>query len=289
MINKPKFRNQIFRRAKIIIPALIIFVFMTSQVFAHTLFIQSTRYKVSVGKKSPLFFGYGHHIPVDDGVRSEKLKNIIIHSPKGESREISIRQGTSLHSYMVNYNEPGTWMLTSETNPGYYSVYTDKNGKEVHAIKPMNEIKDRAVEIHTGLYSKQYTKTYVVCKTPSATPPARAGLALELVPTNEIFSLKPGDNLDLEVYFNGKPFEGEGTWDASYSGFSTAAEDMFHPKTPVKGSKISIPIPNSGRWFIRYFVKVPAPEAQKEKYRQMKLSSTLVFQINNERRTPKAK
>jgi len=275
-------------KGKILI-VLLFFLFTTSLASAHSLFIQSSRYKVSVGKASPLFFSYGHHLPVDDGVRSKKLKNIIIHSPKGESQKIKIRNETGLHSYMVKYNIPGTWMLTAETNPGYYSVYTDKNGKEVHAIKPMNKIKDRAVEIHTGLYSKQYTKTYVICKTPSASPPARAGLALELVPTSEIFSLKPGDNLDLKVYFNGKPFNGEGTWDASYNGFSTEAEDMFHPQTPVKGSNISIPIPNSGKWYIRYFVKVPAPEAQKEKYRQMKLTSTLVFQVDNERRIPRAK
>ena len=34
---------------------------------AHSLYIQSSRYHVSEGKSSPLFFCYGHHIPVDDG------------------------------------------------------------------------------------------------------------------------------------------------------------------------------------------------------------------------------
>lgn len=272
---------------KSIVMALLIFTFTASAGFAHSLFIQSSRYKVSQGKASPMFFCYGHHFPVDDGVRSKKLKNIKVYSPTGEVRDIGIRDETCLHSYMINYDTPGTWMLTAETNPGYYTVYTDKKGRERHTIKPMSKIRDKAEKIHTSLYSKQYTKTYVVCNTPSAAPPQQAGLALELMPANNIFSLKPGDNLELNIYHNGKLFTGQGTWDATYNGFSTVAEDMFHPKTRVNGSRITIPIPNPGRWFIRYFVKVPAPKEEKEIYKQIKLTATLVFQIGNERKTPK--
>ena len=267
-----------------ILTALLLFAFTAPACFAHSLFIQSSRYKVNEGKASPMFFCYGHHIPVDDGVRSKKLKSIKVYSPKGDVREIGIRDETCLHSYMINYDTPGTWMLTAETNPGYYTVYTDKKGRERHTIKPMNKIRDKAAKIHISLYSKQYTKTYVVCDTPSATSPQKAGLALELIPANDIFSLKPGENLELNVYQNGKLFTGQGTWDATYNGFSTIAENMFHPKTQVNGSRITIPIPNPGRWFIRYFVKVPAPEEERQTYKQMKLTATLVFQVDNERK-----
>jgi uncharacterized GH25 family protein len=267
--------------AKGVVLAFLILLLTLGQSFAHSLFIQSSRYKVSDGKRSPFFFGYGHCIPVDDGVRSKKLNNIRIYSPKGEVKNVEIRDETCLHSYMVNYDTPGTWMLAAQTNPGYYTVYTDKKGKERHAIKSIDKIRDKAASIEKSFYSKQYTKTYVVCGAPSATPPQKAGFVLELMPKNDMFSLKPGQTLELIVLHNGKPFEGQGSWDATYNGFSTESEDYFFPKTRVSGSKISIPIPNPGRWYIRYSVKIPAPEVEKDKYKEMKLTATLVFQINN--------
>ncbi len=49
-------------------------------------------------------------------------------------------------------------------------------------------------------------------------------------------------------------------------GFSTQAEDNFYPQTQVTGSRLSILLSNPGRWFIRYFIKVGAPEQDKDKY-----------------------
>ena len=261
---------------------LIIFiVIITSAVTcqAHSLFIQSSRYQVSKGKACPLFFCYGHHIPTDDGVRAKKLKHIKVFSPEGTATDVQIRNETGLHSYMVSYDTPGTWMLVAETNPGFYTVYTDKKGRERHTIKPMAKIRDKALEIHTSLYSKQFTKTYVACKAPSEMPLPRSGSMLELLPQRSPFSLKPGDSLAVTVLRDGKPWEGDGTWDATYGGYSTQAEDFFHPRQKIKGSEFNVPLPNSGRWFIRYFIKTPAPASEQENYRQLKLTATLVVQV----------
>lgn len=251
---------------------------------AHSLFIQSTRYHVHTGKASPLFFCYGHHIPVDDGVRGAKLKSVRVHTPGGEIRDISIRNETCLQSYMVDYELPGTYVLTAETNPGYYTVYTDLKGRERHTIKPKSAIIDGARSVSKSLYSSQYAKTYVVCETPSATFPANVGLPLELVPAKDISTLRPGENLELFIYYHGKPYHGQGSWDATYNGFSTQAEDMFYPRSSVSGEKLSIPILLPGRWFVRYFVKTDAKGAEKEQFTHMKHTATLTFEIPNERK-----
>ena len=254
---------------------------------AHTLFLQSSRFSVHEGKASPLFFCYGHHTPVSDGIRGKKLNNITVTNPEGISRQVPIRNETGLHSYMVSYDIPGTWMLTAETNPGFYTVYIDLKGIERHAIKPMSKVRDKAKEIITSLYSKQYAKTYVACDSPSKKEFQQAGLDLELVPLNDLFSLKPGDTLELEVFHNGKPYNGEGTWDATYNGFSTQAEDFFYARTKVRANRFSIPIPEPGRWFVRYFIKIDAPESEMENYRQLKQTATLTFQIDNKRQRAK--
>jgi uncharacterized GH25 family protein len=259
---------------------------MPAVCYGHSLFIQSSRYHVSEGKQSPLFFCYGHRFPVDDGVRAKKLKSVRVYTPGGEVREIVIRDETSLHSYMVNYDAPGTYVLAAETNPGYYTMYIDRKGRKRHTIKPKSSVIDRAKEIITSLYSKQYTKTYVVCDEPSASFPSRIGLPLELVPTKDISTLKPGETLELKVYFNGKPYTGQGTWDATYNGFSTQAEDNFFPRTAVSGDTIRLTVPHPGRWYFRYSIKIDAAGKDLEQYTQMKHTATLVFEIPNERKAP---
>ncbi len=256
-----------------------------ADVCGHSLFIQSSRYQVHEGKASPLFFCYGHHFPVDDGVRANKLKSVRVHRPSGDIREVAVRNETCLHSYMITYDEPGSYVLAAETNPGYYTVYTDKKGRERHVIKPKSEIMEQARKVTLSLYSKQYTKSYVTCERPSSAFPGRIGQWLELVPVSDISRLKAGGELVLKVYFRGSPYTGPGTWDATYNGFSTEAEDNFYSKTEVSGDTLRIPIPRPGRWFVRYYIKTDAAGADREKYNQEKQTATLVFQIPNK---PKA-
>lgn len=258
---------------------------LSSSALAHSIYIQSSRYFVTEGKSSPLFFCYGHHIPVDDGIRSKKLKYIKIFEPTGDVKQLQIRDETCLHSYMVSYDHPGTYVLAAETNPGYYTVYIDKKGRERHTIKPKNAIMDKAQSIKKSLYSTQHTKTYIVCKEPSQNFPYKIGQKLELVPTRDISTIKPGENLELEVYYNGKKYEGKGTWDATYNGFSTESEDLFYQATEVTGGNIVMPVTRPGRWFVRYYFKTEATGEDKEKYTQMKYTATLVFQVPNEKKT----
>ena len=275
------------RRICLLVPALICLT--AASAFSHTLYIQSSRYMAHEGKSIPFFFCYGHFVPVADGVRGKKLNKVQVIAPNGQAQTVEIMDGKGLHSHMVEYNIPGIWGLTAETTPGYYTFYKDKKGKERHAIKSIAKIKNRLGEVIKSYYSKQYAKTYVKCDTPTGPFPANLGLPLELVPVQNVFELKPGSTLELDVYLDGKPYTGQGTWDATYMGFSTQAEDNFYPHTPVEGSRVSIALPNSGRWFIRYFIKKDAPEQDKDKYLQMKLTASLTLQIDNERKTPEPK
>ncbi len=255
-------------------------VLMTAQTaLAHSLFIQSTRYTVHNGKKAPLYFGWGHHIPLDDGIQGKKLKYIKVLPPDGQVRDLEIREGRGLHSHSIEYDQEGTWMHCAETNPGYYTIYLDKKGKEHHAIKPLSRLKNRAGKILLSVYTTQFTKTYVACKAPSKGPLPRSNQYLELVAADNLFDLKPGDTIDFQVYLDGKPYGGEGSWDASYGGYSTLSEDMFHPKTVSRDGTFSLTLPNAGEWYVRYHIKIPAPEADREKYHQLKLSTSTVFLV----------
>lgn len=255
---------------------------------AHSLYVQSGRHRVSPGKKTPLFFCYGHHFPVDDGVRSAKLAFIKVFKPSGDIQDFSPRKDTCLQSRMVEYDSQGTYVLAAETNPGFYTKWVDKKGRDRSTIKPMSAVKDKAQKILKALYSKQYAKSYVRCGKPTGVFQGSVGLPLELVPQQDPTTLKAGDTLRLKVYSNGKPFSGHGHIDATYGGFSTESEDLYHPGREVEGDSISIALDHPGRWYIRYYVKTPATKEHMDEYRQLKQTATLVILVPNERKRPKA-
>ena len=128
----------------------------------------------------------------------------------------------------------------------------------------------------------------MVCDAPSAVFPARIGLPLELVPTGDITKLKAGDELELKVYLNGKPYTGQGAWDATYNGFSTEAEDKYYSVTKVSGDTVRILVPQPGRWFVRYYITIDATGKDAEQYNQTMHTSTLVFQIPNAPKTSRS-
>ena len=254
---------------------------------AHSIFIQSGRYQVSKGKGTPLFFCFGHHFPVDDALRRKKLSYVKVIDPGGETTEVVLRNEKSLHSYVVDYEKPGTYSLVAETNPGYFAMYIDKKGRKRHSLKPLSSFIENADSILSSMRSSQWAKTYVTCENPSTEFPTEIGLPLELLPANDLSTLKVGDNLTFTVHFDGKPYTGEGVWDATYSGFSTVAEDMYFQQTKITGGEFTMPVEHSGRWFVRFFTKTDAPEGKKSEYLTEKRTATLTFEISNERKRPK--
>lgn len=254
---------------------------------AHSLYVQGTRYKVADGKSSPFFFCYGHHIPADDAIRRKKLHVVQVHAPDGTQYDVQLRDEKSLHSYLVDYNQSGTYAITAETTPGFFTKWIDKKGRTRHAIKPMSAVADKASKIVSSTRSSQWTKTYIECEAPSQNFPAVIGLPLELVLARNPASLKKGDIAEFTVFLNGKPYTGEGFWDATFNGYSTQAEDYYFQRTHVKNGRFQFPLEHTGRWFVRFFLKIPATPSEQGKYLHKKLTTTLVFEIPNERRKPK--
>lgn len=257
-----------------------------AQAGAHSLFIQSGRMQVNPGKASPLFFCYGHHFPVDDAIQGNKLAHVQVIAPNRSVTEVQVRDEHSLHSYLVHYEQPGTYILTAETTPGYFAMYVDKKGRERHSLKPLSTFAGEAREVRSSMRSSQWAKAYVVSDKASEPAPGPVGLPLELVPAANLAALKEGDSLAFQVYADKMPYTGEGTWDATYSGFSTEAEDMYIPQTRARDGKFVVPIDHAGRWFVRFFSKTPASEAQKTEFLTEKKTTTFVFEVRNERKRP---
>lgn len=274
-------------KGSVFVFALLLCLGLAHQADAHSLYIQAARPHVSKGKASPLFFCYGHHIPVDDAIRRAKLNNVQVRRPDGTILDIALRDEKSLHSYLVEYDMPGTFALMAETTPGHFTKWKDKKGRDRHSIKPLSAVADKASSIEMSVFSRQWTKTYVTCETASEPFPASLGLPLELVPAQDPSTWKQGDTVEFSIQRYGRPYTGPGEWDATYMGYSTQAEDMFLQKSPTKDGVVRFKLATTGRWFVRFAIKTPAPETKKSEFLTQKLTTTLVFEVPNQRRKPK--
>jgi len=273
---------------KAVITIAVLFATVTPDIAdAHSIYIQSGRHKVSEGKSTPLFFGFGHHIPVDDAIRRKKLKYVRVIAPDKSVTEIKLRDEKSLHSYPFPYDKKGTYTLIAETNPGYFALYTDKKGRRRHSLKPLSTFIDNAKEVESSMRSSQWAKTYVVASEQTNPFPAYVGLPLEIVPLKDVTNLKEGAEIEFQIYLDGKPYTGEGAWDATYNGFSTEAEDLYSPRQKLEGGKFTLKTVASGKWFVRFFTKTPTTGEKRKEYYTEKRTATLVFEIRNERRRPK--
>lgn len=262
--------------------AAVMTALLSQSVHAHTLWIQSSRYKVKRRLAKPMFFGWGHYLPLDDAISSDKLRYIKVFDPTGSSKMVEIREEKSLHSYIIKYDKVGTYCLAAETNPGYYTVYKNVNGKTHHALKPKSDL-PAAEDIRLSVLTLQSTKAYVVCEEPSDDVPGPVGFQVELIPVQDPTKLKPGDELPLEVFFKGKRFEGKGKWVATYNGYSTAGDDYCHKETEVEGGKFTVPITRPGTWFVRFFFKQEATREEALKCNHLNYKTTLVFQVSGRR------
>ena len=274
--------NQILSRRLLgFVVAAIMMASLSGSVYAHTLWIQSSRYSVKKSLAKPMFFGWGHYIPLDDAISGNKLRYIKVFDPAGHCKDVEIKKEKSLHSYLIEYDQAGTYCLAAETNSGYYTVYKDKDGKTHHATKPKSDLPE-AKHIQLSVLTVQSTKAYVVCEEPSDKVPGPAGFQLELFPFQSTTKLKPGDELSLEVFFKGRRFEGKGKWAATYNGYSTAGEDYYYKETEVDGGKFAVPITRPGIWFVRFTFKIKSSGEDALKCNHLNYKTTLVFQVSED-------
>jgi uncharacterized GH25 family protein len=246
--------------------------------FGHTLFIQCTNYWVQKDFSKYLYFGWGHHLPLDDGISGEKLRFIRIISPGGEIGDIEIRDGRSLHSYPVQFDKVGTYSLAAATNPGFYTIYMDKSKKVHHYIGPKSEIKD-AERIFVSLFTHQSSKAYVVCDKPSEEIPAPVGFDWEIMPKKNPCLIKAGDTADFVILCKGKPYSGGGVFWASYNGYSTQFDDYFRKESPVEKGSFSVHITTPGIWYISFHVDEEPSSSLEGKCDMVRFKSTLVFEV----------
>lgn len=253
-----------------------IYLFLSTSAFSHTLWINATDYFPELhpkyGGQTIIYFGWGHHYPVDGFLSQESLQDFYLIGPKGDKTELK-PNSTGFLETKINFQQSGMYIVSAVKKPGFYTMYVE-NGEIHHKIGPKTGLKG----VILSLYYEQYAKCLInVGKIEDDSFQRPIGHKLEIIPLKNPYKLSYGEFLPIKVLFEGKPLSYCKVY-ATYMGFSTG--DDFAYATSTDGEGIAnIRIIHWGPWLIKASVNFPAPDELKDKCNEMHYTATLTFEV----------
>ena len=244
--------------------------------FAHTLWLNVSDYSPEsypkYGARTKIYFGWGHHYPVDDFLDQESLDDFSLIRPNGDKEKLNPNPGGFLAT-SVSFKEPGAYLVCAKLKPGFYTMYEEK-GKIHHKPGPKTGLEG----IILSLYYEEYAKALINVGEESNDSFKRpVGHNLEIVPLKNPSHLKVGDFFPIQVLFKEKPARYCKVY-ATFSGFSTNCDFAYTTTTNGKG-EARIRIIHYGPWLIKTEMKLPATGELKEKCNELSYLATLTFEV----------
>lgn len=177
---------------------------------AHDLYLMPEKFVASPGMQLRVAFENGDEFPeASSPVKPERLRNTRLMSRGGTAAFENIVAGAKRTTATVRVPAEGIAILTAHTIPNFIELDAKKFGSYLEHENLTNAVKWRSAHGETlrpgrERYSK-YVKSLIRSGTPDAYYRERTGLAIEIVPEADPFSLRPGSTLPVQVLFRGSP------------------------------------------------------------------------------------
>ncbi len=261
--------------------------------FCHTLWIQSSiGYNIPSGRKTNIFFGWGHHLPVHDPVFSlgkQWVKDYKIYEPDGNVIHGNIDESQSgFVSIPYECEKEGTYCLVSSIPTGYYSIYrSKKDGKWHHYTEPLDTMQNPDEEIEKMLISLRYwewTKAIMTVGKPGNAAVEPVGQEMEIMLDKNPVEYKEGDTVHFTVLRNGEPLtEPGGSFFAQDQGRSSGFDDFLYDSVPLNEDGTgSFEITRSAVWHLKVQWGYPAPKEYEDKCWIFAYIASITFQVDPE-------
>lgn len=192
---------------------------------AHDLWLAPATATPDAGKTLTILVGFGHEFPanrVDQQVRPGMIESVTALGPDGKTTPLA---KVSESEYKLAADAPGAYMVSARMKPGFFS-------RAQGGMKRGNKKQVSGVEKCMFFRMIANAPLWVGDAEPQA-PPAPADQALQVVPRGDVTKLKAGDELPVQVLFNGQPLAGA-RLRATYAGYAPPA-----PPAPEPGVKLS--------------------------------------------------
>jgi len=242
---------------------------------AHSLWINATRYFVELERpKTTVYIGWGHRFPADDIPRPGLIRGTWLICPDGRRVELRLSKG-GFGATTVKFDREGTYILTADVTPGFYTMVLDDMGELHHILGPKTEAKGKVL---LSLYYEQYAKALVTVGMGDGNFSRTVGQRLEIVPLSDPARLKVGDFLPVKVLFEGKP--ASFCWlFATYAGFSTDQDAYAYATDAGLDGTARIKLLHSGQWLVRAVLKRPPSPGRRGKCDWESYTATLTFAL----------
>jgi len=269
------------------------FIFLCFPVLlCHTLWIQSSiGYNILPGRKTNIFFGWGHHLPVHDPISSlgkQWVKKYSICEPDGTIVHAHI-DGSQNGFVSIPYEciKEGTYRLSSLIDTGYYAIYQGKDGKWHHYTEPLDTIENPEEKIGKILISLKYwewTKAIMTVGKPSAAALEPVGQEMEIMLDRNPVEYKAGDTVRFTVFKDGKPLTEPGaSFFAQDQGRSPGFDDYLYDRIPLNDDGTgSFEITRPSIWHLKVQWGYPAPKEYESKCWIFGYICSLTFQVDPE-------
>lgn len=258
---------------------LSISLLFSARVFAHSLWLNTTDYTPEFhpeyGANTKVYFGWGHHYPVDDFLSEKELKEFSLVYPDGKRKKITPGLGGFLATE-INFKKPGLHIVSASKKPGFYTMYIER-GKIHHKIGPKTGLKGVILSLYYEQYAKCLINVGSYLDDDSFKKPV--GHKLEIIPLENPYKLRGcgGHFLPVKVLFNGKPARYCKVY-ATYAGFSTSDDFAYATSTDSEGIA-RIRITHWGVHLIKARMELPASDDLKDKCNKLSYTATLTFEI----------
>lgn len=239
---------------KLSIIAFVAMLFISSTTLAHEYWFECDSFFLKVNERTNLRLFVGEALKKDEErpYQASKTDSFQMFS-SGETFDVrSLAEDDKSPVLKFSADRSGTFLLSMERNWSYIKLdaakfedYLREDGME-YIIAERKRLGESAKEGRER-YSR-YVKTLVqVGDSRTGSAKARVGSRLEIVPLENPYSKKPGDNLKLQVYFSGFPLADRTVFADSRDGETYSTQKIITDKD----GKFTVKLTNKGVWLIR--------------------------------------
>ena len=269
------------RKIKISIKVLLLLfglMLVVSLIEAHEFWLQPKKYRYMLGEEVKVDFMVGESFTGEYwDLARHKAEKMELHRASGVEDLVKEVKSTKGNNLSVKADQEGTYLLAMQSNAAYiemegkeFNAYLKEDGLDniLNERKKLNQLEKPSTEYYT-----RYVKLLVqVGDKKDDSYKKKVGLRYEIIPDQNPYTLKTGDHLQCNVFFEGKPAPHAlvKVWNKVNN--TTFMQNIY---TENDGS-IRFPISTSGEWMVSS-VKMIKSETEGAQYHS--LWASLVFGI----------
>lgn len=245
---------------------------------AHEFWLLPRKFKYNVGEKMILDFMVGEGFEGEYwDLSRHQVEKLSLFNRLGETNQLPNLKRTAGTNLEYAFNNVGTHLIALESNqafielePAAFEDYLKEDGLDY--IIEDRQARGEQNKKSRELYSR-YAKLLVqVGDKTDDTYKQKAGLKLEIMPSQNPYELKSGDHMECKVYYRGNPEPHALVKVWSHVGNRIFLQNIY---TESDGS-IRFPISNTGPWMVSTvkMIRSASPKAEWES-----MWASLVFEI----------